>query len=125
MVNSWASLDREMGWRASPQLLPSPGVAIVTVVAFIGGSDVSDGSGVTRCEAYKLHTIALTPFPLQPCNSATHVSKEDCASTFAIDLFNAPVRSSGKMKEETGEKEREREREKGKGREFFVTRKSR
>lgn len=61
--------------------------------------------------AYKLHTIALTPFPLQPCNSATHVSKEDCASTFAIDLFNAPVRSSGKMKEETGEKERERERE--------------
>ena len=64
--------------------------------------------------AYKLHTIALTPFPLQPCNSATHVSKEDCASTFAIDLFNAPVRSSGKMKEETGEKERKRER-KGEG----------
>lgn len=58
--------------------------------------------------AYKLHTIALTPFPLQPCNSATHVSKEDCASTFAIDLFNAPVRSSGKTKEGTGQRERER-----------------
>lgn len=39
-----------MGWRAWPQLLPSPGVAIVTAVPFHRGSDVGSGSGVTRCE---------------------------------------------------------------------------
>ena len=39
-----------MGWRAWPQLLPSLGVVIVTVVPFHHGSDVSGGGGATRCE---------------------------------------------------------------------------